>query len=120
MLRTDDAGQWTLDDGHRTMDAGPSTPYYKLTGELKTTLYYFFLICSTLVARDDTDDRGRTMTWVWHKHTTARAKKAKKTRGILHVIQMKYVTLSKGGPHCLIKYRCTRNPPASHNANLHH
>ena len=28
MLRTDDAG-------HRTMDAGPSTPYYKLTGELK-------------------------------------------------------------------------------------
>ena len=42
MLRTDDAGRWTLDDGrwtmddgHRTMDAGPSTPYYKLTGELK-------------------------------------------------------------------------------------
>ena len=43
MLRTDDAGRWTMDDGrwtmddgHRTMDAGPSTPYYKLTGELKT------------------------------------------------------------------------------------
>ena len=30
MLRTDDARR-------RTMDAGPSTPYYKLTGELKTT-----------------------------------------------------------------------------------
>ena len=29
MVRTDDAGQWTL-------DAGPSAPYYKLTGELKT------------------------------------------------------------------------------------
>ena len=28
MLRTDDAGRWTL-------DAGPQTPYYKLTGELK-------------------------------------------------------------------------------------
>ena len=28
MIRTDDAGQWT-------MDAGPSAPYYKLTGELK-------------------------------------------------------------------------------------
>ena len=28
MLRTDDAGR-------RTMDAGPSTPYCKLTGELK-------------------------------------------------------------------------------------
>ena len=27
VLRTDDAGQWTL-------DAGPSAPYYKLTGEL--------------------------------------------------------------------------------------
>ena len=26
--RTPDTGQWT-------MDAGPSTPYYKLTGELK-------------------------------------------------------------------------------------
>ena len=28
MLRTDDAGRWT-------MDAGPSTPYYMLTGELE-------------------------------------------------------------------------------------
>ena len=28
----------TMDAGHRTMDAGPSTPYYKLTGELKTRL----------------------------------------------------------------------------------
>ena len=26
----------TPDAGHRTMDAGPSTPYYKLTGELKS------------------------------------------------------------------------------------
>ena len=25
----------TMDDGRWTMDAGPSTPYYKLTGELK-------------------------------------------------------------------------------------
>ena len=44
MLRTDDAGRWTMDDGRWTMDtgrwmmdAGPSTPYYKLTGELKNT-----------------------------------------------------------------------------------
>ena len=43
MLRTDDSrrrtpddGRWTLDDGRRTMDPAPSTPYYKLTGELKT------------------------------------------------------------------------------------
>ena len=43
MLRTDDAGRWTMDagrwtmdTGRWTMDAGPSTPYYKLTGELKT------------------------------------------------------------------------------------
>ena len=36
MLRTDDAGQWTMDAGRWTLDAGPSTPYYKLTGELKT------------------------------------------------------------------------------------
>ena len=35
MLRTEDAGRWTPDVGRRTMDAGPSTPYYKLTGELK-------------------------------------------------------------------------------------
>ena len=42
MLRTDDAGRWTMDagrwtmdTGRWTMDAGPSTPYYKLTGELK-------------------------------------------------------------------------------------
>ena len=28
----------TPDDGRRTMDAGPSTPYYKLTGELKKTV----------------------------------------------------------------------------------
>ena len=27
--------QTTPDDGRWTMDAGPSTPYYKLTGELK-------------------------------------------------------------------------------------
>ena len=27
---------WTQDDGRWTLDAGPSTPYYKLTGELKT------------------------------------------------------------------------------------
>ena len=27
----------TMDAGHRTMDAGPSTPYYKLTGELKSS-----------------------------------------------------------------------------------
>ena len=36
MLRTDDAGRRTMDDGRWTMDAGPSAPYYKLTGELKT------------------------------------------------------------------------------------
>ena len=43
MLRTDDAGRrtpdngrWTLDDGRWTLDAGPSAPYYKLTGELKS------------------------------------------------------------------------------------
>ena len=35
MLRTDDARRRTPDDGRRTMDRGPSTPYYKLTGELK-------------------------------------------------------------------------------------
>ena len=45
MLRTDDAGRrtmdngrWTLDDGRWTMDARPSAPYYKLTGELKSTV----------------------------------------------------------------------------------
>ena len=31
----------TMDDGRRTMDAGPSTPYYKLTGELKTIFEYY-------------------------------------------------------------------------------
>ena len=36
MLRTDNARHRTHDDGRRTMDAGPYTPYYKLTGELKT------------------------------------------------------------------------------------
>ena len=36
MLRTDDARRRTPDDGRRTMDPAPSTPYYKLTGELKT------------------------------------------------------------------------------------
>ena len=35
MLRTDDARRRTPDDGRRTMDPTPSTPYYKLTGELK-------------------------------------------------------------------------------------
>ena len=35
MLRTDNAGRRTMDDGRWTMDAGPSAPYYKLTGELK-------------------------------------------------------------------------------------
>ena len=29
----------TPDTGRRTMDAGPSTPYYKLTGELKIPLF---------------------------------------------------------------------------------
>ena len=29
------SAQTTPDDGHRTRDAVPSTPYYKLTGELK-------------------------------------------------------------------------------------
>ena len=32
-----DDGRWTMDDGRWTMDAGPSAPYYKLTGELKNT-----------------------------------------------------------------------------------
>ena len=34
--RTMDAGRWTMDTGRWTMDTGPSTPYYKLTGELKS------------------------------------------------------------------------------------
>ena len=38
MLRTDDARRRTPDDGRRTMDPAPSTPYYKLTGELKRSL----------------------------------------------------------------------------------
>ena len=38
MLRTDDAGQWT-------MDAGPSAPYYKLTGELKTQIMVKYENC---------------------------------------------------------------------------
>ena len=29
------SAQTTPDAGRQTMDAGPSTPYYKLTGELK-------------------------------------------------------------------------------------
>ena len=29
MIRTD------MDTGHRTLDAGPQAPYYKLTGELQ-------------------------------------------------------------------------------------
>ena len=37
---TQDARQWTMDNamdiGRWTMNAGPSAPYYKLTGELKT------------------------------------------------------------------------------------
>ena len=33
--RTPDAGRRTMDDGRWTLDAGPSAPYYKLTGELK-------------------------------------------------------------------------------------
>ena len=31
-----DDGRWTPDDGRWTQDPGPSTPYYKLTDELKT------------------------------------------------------------------------------------
>ena len=40
---TPDAGQWTMDDGRWTMDAGPSAPYYKLTGELKTIFHVFIV-----------------------------------------------------------------------------
>ena len=32
----------TMDVGRWTMDAGPSTPYYKLTGELKMELAFLF------------------------------------------------------------------------------
>ena len=39
MLRTDDAGRRTPDNGRWTLDDGPSAPYYKLTGELKTGEY---------------------------------------------------------------------------------
>ena len=38
MLRTDDAGRRTVDAGRWTLDSGPSTPYYKLTGELKKAI----------------------------------------------------------------------------------
>ena len=59
--RTMDAGRWT-------MDAGPSTPYYKLTGELKilsnisalllacetntTVIFYFYLINTRVHIQD--------------------------------------------------------------------
>ena len=42
MLRTDDARRRTMDVGRWMMDAGPSTPYYKLTGELKMELAFLF------------------------------------------------------------------------------
>ena len=42
MLHTDDAGHRTPDDGRRTMDAGPSAPYYKITGELKIGILGLF------------------------------------------------------------------------------
>ena len=36
----------TMDDGHRTMDAGCSTQYYKLTGELK------MIACGAIMSTD--------------------------------------------------------------------
>ena len=54
MLRTDYAGRWTLDDGHRTMDAVPSTPYYKLTGELKTIHTFSIVSLIWLISGDPT------------------------------------------------------------------
>ena len=38
MLRTDDAGRRTLDAGRMTLS--PTTLYYKLTGELKSSMLY--------------------------------------------------------------------------------
>ena len=60
MLRTDDAGRWTMDDGRWTMDtgrwtmdAGPSTPYYKLTGELKNCFCsYSFIRKDKVLSKD--------------------------------------------------------------------
>ena len=63
MLRTDDAGRQTMDVGRWTMDAGPSAPYYKLTGELKTESFSL-----------DHIDNGSTWTHVPEKQACLRDK----------------------------------------------
>ena len=50
MLRTDDAGRRKMDDGRWTLDAGPSAPYYELTGELiKIGAYAFWFTQEHLI-----------------------------------------------------------------------
>ena len=60
MLHTDDTRRRTPDTGRRTMYAGPSTPYYKLTGELKMdhfqlSMSLFHAVISLYDCEDHTD-----------------------------------------------------------------
>ena len=56
MLRTDDARRQTPDAGRWTMDARPSTPYYKLTGELKMRRDSSSNWCATDLSNKVTND----------------------------------------------------------------
>ena len=61
MLRTDAAGRWTL-------DAGPSTPYYKLTGELKMQKIKIFMWGKEKSDTDTAREKFINIYFFWPKH----------------------------------------------------
>ena len=89
MLRTDDAGRWT-------MDAGPSTPYYKLTGELKKLSRGFLVIGMMLKGQER--QHGNLLKNMWIPTSRGQRNSLKRPTGehctklsVIFTAQIRYV-----------------------------